>query len=114
MNVYISLPVTGRPLPEAVNHADTVKTALSKQGHRVTTPFDVFAGANPGWEDYITADVNVAMTSDTVYFCDGWERSPGCRLEMNAVTEVNNHRIAVGEGGKLINVVFETPERKWR
>ena len=106
MNVYISLPVTGRPLPEAVDHADTVKSYLSRKGHVASSPFDIYAGDKPEWEDYMLADLRELLKSDAVCFCKGWEGSPGCRLEMDAVKETNAHRIAAGDG-KLIEIMYE-------
>lgn len=113
MNIYISLPITGRPLPEAVNHADTVKSYLSKKGHVATSPFDIYAGDKPEWEDYMLADLRELLKSDAVCFCKGWESSPGCRLEMDAVREANVHRLITDEG-KQIEIWYEDEPRTWR
>lgn len=81
MNIYISIPITGHDIAKVRDKADKIKAALSRQGHRVFSPFDVYADKNPSYEDYICYDLRAMMSCDAVYFCDGWEQSCGCNIE---------------------------------
>lgn len=81
MKVYISLPITGREVSEARQHADLVKAALSRQGHTVISPFEVYAGKNPDYYDYICADLRVLADCDAIMMCRRWGDSKGCRVE---------------------------------
>lgn len=91
MNIYISVPISGRPIEEARNHADLVKSALSRKGHTATTPFDVYAGKNPTYEDYICYDLRAMLECDAVYFCGGWEQSCGCNIEHDVAMRFKAH-----------------------
>ena len=97
----MSLPITGRQLSEARQHADLVKAALSRNGHEAVTPFDVCHGKNPSYEDYICDDLRAMLDCDAVCFCDGWERSCGCTIEHNVVFRFKAH------GRKDFKVIYE-------
>lgn len=86
MNIYISLPITGRE-KEAREHADMMKSALSKSGHRPVSPFDIYAGKHPAYEDYLCADLRALADCDAILLCAGWESSRGCRIEANFARE---------------------------
>lgn len=79
MKIYISLPITGHP--EARNHADLVKAALSRAGHDPVSPFDIPAGKNPDYFDHLCADLRALADCDAIYLCKGWQFSRGCRTE---------------------------------
>lgn len=81
MNIYISIPISGFPLTEVREHADLVKARISRDGHNPVSPFDIYAGRDPEYEDYICADLRAMLSCDAVYFCEGWEQSCGCNIE---------------------------------
>ena len=39
MKIYISIPITGRPIEEAKEHAEWLKSSLEAHGHKCITPF---------------------------------------------------------------------------
>ena len=41
MKLYISIPISGRPLIEGRHHAERFKAKLSEQSHQCITPFDI-------------------------------------------------------------------------
>ena len=84
--IYISLPITGRE-KEAREHADMMKAALSRAGHRPVSPFDIPAGKDPEYEDYLCADIRALMSCDSIMLCKGWQFSRGCRIEAKVAEE---------------------------
>ena len=83
MTIYISLPITGQE-QKAREKADLTKAMLSRAGHKVITPFEVYAGKNPVYKDYICCDLRALLDCDAIYLCDGWQFSQGCQLEAEA------------------------------
>lgn len=79
--IYISLPITGVE-KQARERADLLKSRLSREGHRVISPFEIYPGAHPTYGDYISFDIRTMLNEcDTIYFCKGWEMSCGCQIE---------------------------------
>lgn len=88
MKIYISLPISSRPIEEARDHADLVKAMLSWKGHEVINPFDIpCSKSNPEWIDWICSDLPVLYKADAICLCEGWEHSTGCRIEANFAQE---------------------------
>lgn len=81
MKVYISIPISGHDEAEVREHADLTRAMLSRAGHEVVTPFDIYAGENPKYEDYLSEDLKVLYRCDAVYLCEGWQFSKGCQIE---------------------------------
>lgn len=81
MKVYISIPISGKPLKDTMQKADGIKSALSRKGYRPVSPFDIYCGNEPKYEDYLCHDLRAMMDCDAVYFCTGWEQSCGCNIE---------------------------------
>lgn len=88
MRIYISLPITGRDEQDAREHADLMKSALSRAGHNPVNPFDIPAGVkSPAYADYLCADLRVLADCDAIFMCDGWQFSRGCRIERTFAEE---------------------------
>ena len=83
MTIYISLPITGQE-QEAREKADLTKAMLSRAGHKVITPFEVYAGKNPVYKDQIAFDIRALLDCDAIYLCDGCQFSQSCQLEAEA------------------------------
>lgn len=95
MKIYISLPITGYDLSERKNYADCVKNHLSliNPQAEIVTPFDVNPDQELSYAEYMGNDIAALLTSDAVYFCKGWDKSRGCRLEHSAVFEYKISKI---------------------
>lgn len=72
MKIYISLPISGRPIQEAREEADLTAAMISRSGHTPVNPFLITAGANPKYEDYLCADIRALLDCDAMYQCEGW------------------------------------------
>lgn len=81
MKIYISLPISGLPEGKAKEKADLIKAALSRKGADPVSPFDVYSGHKPTYEDFICHDLRAMLDCDAIYFCKGWELSCGCNIE---------------------------------
>lgn len=105
MKIYISIPISGFSIAKVREHADRIKSALSKKGYRAISPFDIYAGKNPQYEDYICSDLRAMLDCDAVYFCDGWEQSCGCNVEHDIAMRFKAH------GRKDFKIMYEDYER---
>lgn len=91
MKIYISIPITGRDENKVREEADNIKAALSRQGHEVVSPFDIYAGKNPTYEDYICYDLRAMLDCDAILFCQGWSDSCGCCIEHDVALRLIAH-----------------------
>lgn len=87
MQIYISIPISGHPEDKVRHHADCVKAALSRSGHRPVSPFEIYAGKDPQYIDYLCCDLRALADCDAVFLCRGWQFSRGCRIEANFAKE---------------------------
>lgn len=98
--IYISIPITGKERT-ARERADLVKAALSRKGYEPVSPFDIYAGKDPAYEDHICCDLRAMLDCDAAFFCLGWEKSPGCRIEHFVACVFNS------SGRKYIDLFYE-------
>lgn len=87
MKIYISIPITGHDEKRVREHADHVKAALSRAGHKPVNPFEIYHGKNPDYADYLCEDLRALASCDAIYLCNGWQFSRGCRIEANFAQE---------------------------
>ena len=85
--VFISLPITSRSektleekIYKAKRDAREMADIFKKEGYEPITPFDV---TKDGMSEAkcIGACITALLECDCVYFCKGWEKSRGCRVE---------------------------------
>lgn len=88
--IYISLPITGQE-QQAREKADLIKARLSREGNTPVSPFDIYAGKNPQYEDHICYDLRAMLDCDAVLFCEGWDQSLGCKIDYNTVMLFKAH-----------------------
>ena len=81
MTIFISIPVSGEDIQKQREHADHVKAALSRAGHKPVNPFEIFCGDNPSYKDHLQYGIRALMDCQAVYLCKGWMFSRGCRIE---------------------------------
>lgn len=86
MKIYISIPITGRPIEEAKEHAEWLKSSLEAHGHKCITPFEVCPEPDKPYAYYMGKDIEALLSDDidAVVFGVGWFKSKGCKLEMQA------------------------------
>lgn len=81
MRIYISIPISDLDERKQREKADMIKACLSRQGHTVVNPFEICAGKNPEYIDYLVYDLRALYGCDAIYMCDGWQNSKGCNVE---------------------------------
>ena len=96
MKVYISVPISGRPIEEARHEADLTKRMLSMQGYDPVNPFEIYAGEGATWADHMAYDLRALLDCDAIYMCPGWGNSCGCCIEYDIVRNINMHGEKVG------------------
>lgn len=88
--VYISLPISGRPIEEAKAEAEKAKKTLTKNGYEPISPFDVVTEIPEGMSERqayaycMGKDIEALLQCDGIYLCDGHQFSKGCQLEVEA------------------------------
>ena len=89
MKIYISLPITGYDLSERKKYAERLKKHLQliNPQAKIVTPFEVKPDQELSYAEYMGNDIATLLASDAVYFCKGWDKSSGCRLEHSAAFE---------------------------
>lgn len=108
MKIYISIPISGLDLKEVRQKADMIKAKLSREGHTPVSPFDIYAGKNPTYEDYITSDLRALLDCDAIYLCEGWTMSCGCCIEHDAA--LNFHRFHRKNFKFIFETLSDTPQ----
>ena len=89
--IYISLPISGLDPKKVREKADLIKAKLSREGYDVVSPFDVYAGKDPKYEDHICYDLLAMLGCDGILFCKGWEASCGCNIEHDVAMRFKAH-----------------------
>lgn len=80
--VYISGPVSGLDYKEVWHRFKTVQRQLQKEGYECFNPCCIQLPVNSTHEQYMNLDLAQMPDCDIVYFLDGWEKSSGCRQEI--------------------------------
>lgn len=93
MKLYISIPISGRPLIEARHHAERIKDVLESHGHECITPFDVCPEPDKSYAHYMGRDIEALLAEDIkgVVFGYGFHGSKGCMLEHAAAQIYGKH-----------------------
>ena len=94
-SVYISIPMKGKDLKHQEMIVNEISIVLKSKGYNVINPFEVcnMIDRNLSDEYYYALcmgkDIAELLKCDTVYFCNGWEKSNGCLLEFAAAKLYN-------------------------
>ena len=89
MRIYISIPISGKDLATQQRKALEIAEKLRQLGHEPVSPLpppEAPSGLSEKekYAYYMGRDVERLLLCDAVFLCDGWNRSKGCRLEVQA------------------------------
>lgn len=85
MKIYISGPISGRPIKEAEEHFAKAFGSLLFDYHSPKHPVNPmkikpFLGLK-NWYCYMITDVWALLKCDAIYMLKGWDQSRGARIE---------------------------------
>jgi hypothetical protein len=86
MKVYLSGPISlgGTLSPDEVTKNleafKNQKNNFESQGYTVIDP-SITTNSDWLWIDYMEAAIKMLSEADLIFLMDGWEKSPGCRIE---------------------------------
>nr|DAR09511.1 MAG TPA: Nucleoside deoxyribosyltransferase [Caudoviricetes sp.] len=80
---YISLPITGRDIEDVKKEIENYKTGLGNRGYSPVSPFDREVDFNATHEQHMREDIKLLLDCDAILMARDWERSVGCRAELN-------------------------------
>lgn len=94
MKLYISIPITGRPIADTKYQAEAIRNKLMLHGHECITPFDVCPESNKPYAYYMGRDIEALLSDDIegVVFGIGFHDSKSCMLE-HAAAQIYGKRI---------------------
>ena len=86
--VYISLPISGYDLQERKEYATLTEIKLRGRGYDVFNPLgDQFVEGRTTHE-YMKRDLQALLDCDAIIFLRGWNRSAGCKCELDVATAI--------------------------
>lgn len=80
---YISLPITGRKIEDVKRNIENIKIRLIHNGYSPISPFDREVDFNATHEQHMREDFKLLLDCDAILMACNWERSVGCRAELN-------------------------------
>ena len=93
MRIYISGPITGVSVEDAVMAFANTESQLVYLGHKVYNPLTIagFLPDNFAHKDYMDVDLLVLAKCDAADFMPGWSHSEGCKIERRFCEEHGIH-----------------------
>ena len=80
---YISIPITGREIEEVKREVGSLKHVLRNNEYIPISPFDRDVDFNATHEQHMREDFKLLLDCDAILMARDWERSVGCRAELN-------------------------------
>lgn len=91
MKIYISLPISGRPMDEVRNESEKAKAAIEELGHVPVSPLDVSPNPDAPYSEHIGKDISALLKCDAIVLLEGFLASRGCLLEREAARIYEKH-----------------------
>lgn len=77
-HTYISIPITGCNIEKQKQKAEQIKRKIPNS----VSPFDIVEDSGQSYGYFMGKDIEYILDHcDTIYLCEGWKNSKGCRLE---------------------------------
>lgn len=82
--IYVSGPMRGQDFDKVFDRFYKAEALLRNMGYDVINPLHI-AQAMPflSHEEYLQLDRSYIQLCDVIYLLAGWQRSEGCRIELN-------------------------------
>lgn len=93
--LYISLPISGRPLEDVKYRAEWLKVnSLFTKVYDAITPFDVCPDSTLPYNELMGRDIAALLDCDAILLDWDWKTSKGCRAE-KAIAEIYGKPIMI-------------------
>ena len=105
MKIYISGPITGKPLDQARADFAAAAEEIVRRGHEAVNPCMLQNILNPettSWEQYMKAALGLLRASDALLMLPGWDKSTGAQIE--------HHKGVYMYGQKVFYSIDEVPQ----
>jgi hypothetical protein len=79
--IYISGPITGRPIEESEAHFKKASDDLAKADFIPSNPMLLDHNHDKSWQSYMKEDISEMMKCDAIYMLQGWKSSKGAKIE---------------------------------
>lgn len=89
MKTYISGPITGLPIEQAIKNFADAEARLKSAGMEVVNPMTLPHDHDKSWEAYMKECIVALMGCDCIYMLEGWDKSRGASMEANIAHELN-------------------------
>lgn len=81
--IYISGPITGIPDLNK-NEFEKYENILTRTGYEVVNPLKLIKeNEKYQWQHYMSIDISMMMTCDTIVVLDNWSQSRGAKIEVS-------------------------------
>ncbi len=87
--IYISGPITGWPIDKCRVRFEEAEYRLRLQGFEPVNPMKNGLPADAPYDEHMKRDLEMLAECDAIYLLNGWERSKGCRIELQEAIEAN-------------------------
>ena len=86
--IYLSLPISGYDLDERKETALAMEVKLRGRGYDVFNPFNNGLPDKASTYEHMKADIKALLDCDVIMFMYGWNRSAGCKCELDVATAI--------------------------
>lgn len=83
--IYISLPISHYDLDERKAYAQKIEDMLQLK-YEVVNPFKNGIADEEDWRVHMKKDIELLLTCDSIFMCREFEKSKGCKLELDVAT----------------------------
>lgn len=103
MRIYISGPISGRPLQEAFKEFEEMEKRISACGHTGVNPFKKAAVPNDRWAFHMRADIIKMMGCQAILLLPRWWVSRGAWIERLLALAVGIKRVRFTDLSKNVH-----------
>lgn len=87
--IYISGPITGWPIDMCRARFEAAEFTLRLQGFEPVNPMKNGLPDDAPYDEHMKRDLEMLAECDAIYLLNGWERSKGCRIELQEAIKAN-------------------------
>lgn len=86
--IYLSFPISGYDIEERRDTAMQMEVKLRGAGFDVFNPLNNGLPVTATTQEHMKADITALLTCDSIFLMNGWNRSAGCKCELDVATAI--------------------------